>query len=136
MAWAFYIREVSANCYQTEAIHDSGQKITKDGVEGVIEELLADVYRAELKFGTLNSVAAYSVTLDFLGQTNWEGKYFEKMFGSWTIQNRDTETRAIHYDGRDFILMVSKTSGEYAWQGRIEELVKGRCHYFREAVYL
>lgn len=136
MPWTFDIREVSAGCYKTSATRDSGQSIAKDGFESVIEELLADVYRAEVDAGTLDSKAAYDVTLDFLGTSRWEGRYHEKMFGSWSILDRRDQNKAVHYDGRDFYLMVSKDSNGYSWQGELKQLAKGRCHYFREVVYL
>lgn len=132
MPWIFQIREVSAGHFTAKATCESGQSISKDGTEDVIPEIVSEAYRAEVASGTLNSKAAYDVTLDFLGAGGWEGRYNEHMFGSWSILSRSDSNRAVHYDGRDFYLMVSREPHGYSWQGELMQLAKGRCHYFRE----
>jgi|GEM_PF-6374711 len=136
MPWSFDIHESSANSYKASATHHTGQSISKDGPERVIQELLADVYLAEVEIGTLDSKAVYDVTLDFLGPKDWEGQYHEKIFGSWSIINKSDQNKNIHYDGRDFYLMMSKEPDRYIWQGELKQLSKGRCHYFRQVVHL
>jgi hypothetical protein len=136
MPWTFRINEVSAGHFVATATRDTGETISKDGSDDVIPEIVADAYRAEVASGTHDSKAAYEVTLDFLGGTRWEGHYHERMFGSWSILSRSDPNRAIHYDGRDFYVMVSREERGYSWQGDLKQLEKGRCHYFREIATL
>jgi hypothetical protein len=108
MPWIFSINEVSAGHFVAIAKRDTGQSIS----------------------------AAYDVTLDYLGVRGWEGRYHERAFGSWSIHNRLDSLRAVHFDGRDFYVMVSRDARGYSWQGALSELEKGRCHYFREIATL
>ena len=136
MPWSFDIRECSAGCYKVAAHRNTGQSITKEGFECVIEELLTEVYKEEVNIGSTESKALYDITLAFLDSHWWEGEYFTGTFGSWSITNRADSNKSIHYDGRDFYLMISKEADNYSWQGELKQLSKGRCHYFRQIVYL
>jgi hypothetical protein len=136
MPWTFSINEVSAGHFIATAKRHTGQTISKDGSDDVIPDLIQDAYRAEVTTGALDSKAAYEITLDFLGVREWEGRYHERAFGSWSILSRSDSMRAVHFDGRDFYVMVSREARGYSWQGALSELEKGRCHYFREIATL
>ncbi len=136
MPWIFSINEVSAGHFVGTAKRDTGQSISKDGSDDVIPDLIQHAYRTEVKTGALDSKDAYDVTLDYLGARGWEGRYHKRAFGSSSILNRSDSLRAVHFDGRDLYVMVSREARGYSWQGALSELEKGRCHYFREIATL
>ena len=133
MRWIFTITEESACHFVAEAKRFSGETISAHGDERVIPRILHEAYQAELKIGTCHGDAAYHITASFLSR--WPSVYHEKTFGCWTVGKDDCFPR-IDYDGKDFYLMVSETTGAYSWQGNIDQLAKEQCGYFRKITEL
>jgi len=116
-----------------EAQRESGESVSVEGDWSSLPRVIQDAYKIEKEKGTIPGEAAYIVTSSYL--KNYERIYHDGMFGSWTVGTRG-ELPRIDYDGRDFYLMLSLDKDSYAWQGRIEDLSKGRCQYFERLVNL
>ena len=129
MRWQFKIREISVGHYNCLATREDGRSIERDGSDDVIPQAIHDAYLVEIELGTCDAEASFHVTHGFLSR--WKGVYHRGMMGSWTVSDPETNKR-IDFDGRDMYLMITRDSTGYSWQGRIEELTKERCHYFRE----
>lgn len=133
--WTYSINEVSAGCYEIEAIRNTHNSISRKGFEDAIGKVLRDSFEMEMGFGTNPGEAVFHVTSGF--KSSWNSKYDELVFGSWQVWNPKTKS-CIAFDGKDsYIDMrydLSKENPVY-WAGRLPQIMKPDTDYFQKVIY-
>ncbi len=134
--WTYVIQEVSAGCYEIEAIRDTHHSIQRKGFEDAFYEILRESFEMEITLGTILGDAAFHVTKGF--KSNWSSNYYKEAYGSWLIYDPKTKSR-IEYDAKEFwITMMHDPTKDHPayWSGRLPDLRKPDTDYFRKLTYL
>ena len=134
-SWTYAINEVSAGCYDIEAIRDSHHSIARKGFENAIAEVIRDSFHMEISFGTIPGEAAFHVTSGL--KAFWIPTYYEEALGSWLVRDFRTKSQ-IEYDGKEFCISMisdpSKATIRY-WSGRLPDVLKKDSDYFHNLLY-
>ena len=119
MRWTLVINEVSAGCYECEAIRSDHRSVAKRGFESAIPEVLRDAFEMELSLGTPPYEAAFYIIEGLKPQ--WRTRFDFDGHQSWTVSSF-IEPRGVEYNAETGILRVFKNSQNSIWTGVVGDL--------------
>jgi hypothetical protein len=119
MRWTIVINEVSAGCYECEAIRSDHRSVAKRGFEGAIPEVLRDAFEMELSLGTPPHEAAFYIIEGLKPQ--WRTRFDFDAHQSWTVFS-SIEPRGVEYNGETGIFRVFRDSQSSIWTGVVGDL--------------
>ncbi len=131
MRWTIDINEVSAGCYECEAIRSDHRSIAKKGFESAIPEVLRDAFEMEVSLGTPSHEAAFHLIEGL--KPRWRTRVDYDGHQSWTVSST-IEPRGVEYNGQTGIFCVFTDSQNSIWTGGVSDLNTQADGLFEAAV--